>query len=361
MNITTQQKFRPGVLHGDEVTHLLDFANEKNFALPAVNVVGTNSVNAVLETAREVNSPVIVQFSNGGAKFFAGKGLSNEGERAAILGGFSGAQHVHALAEAYGVTVILHTDHCAKKLLPWIDGLLDHGEKYFEAHGRPLYSSHMLDLSEEPIEENMEISHRYFERMNALGMTIEIELGVTGGEEDGVDNTDVDSSKLYTQPEEVAYAYEKLKTVSEKFTVAAAFGNVHGVYKPGNVQLRPIILKNSQEYVQQKFNTGPQPINFVFHGGSGSSREEIREAIEYGAIKMNIDTDQQWAFWSGVREYEAKNHDYLQTQIGNPEGADKPNKKKYDPRVWLREGEKAFIKRLTQAFEDLNAIGVQNL
>ncbi|MEZ4686851.1 MAG: class II fructose-bisphosphate aldolase [Bacteroidia bacterium] len=349
-------KFKPGVLTGDEVTHLLDYANEQNFALPAVNVIGTNSINAVLETAKALNAPVMVQFSNGGASFYAGKGLSNDNQQAAILGGISGAKHVHLLAEAYGVPVVLHTDHCAKNLLPWIDGLLDAGEEHFEQTGKPLYSSHMLDLSEEPIEENIEISAQYLERMKALGMTIEIELGVTGGEEDGVDNTDVDSSRLYTQPEEVAYAYEHLLKVSNRFTVAAAFGNVHGVYKPGNVELRPVILKNSQEYVQKKFGTGPQPINFVFHGGSGSPQHQIREAIEYGAVKMNIDTDMQWAFWSGVKDYYEKKRDYLQGQIGNPDGEDSPNKKHYDPRVWLREGEKAFVARLRQAFEDLNAV-----
>ncbi len=349
-------KFRPGVLHGQEVTDLLNYANENDFALPAVNVVGTNSVNAVLETAREVNSPVMIQFSNGGAVFFAGKGLSNDGQNAAILGGISGAMHVHTMAAAYGVPVILHTDHCAKKLLPWIDGLLDAGEKFYESRGYPLYSSHMLDLSEEPIEENIEISKGYLERMAKIGMTLEIELGVTGGEEDGVDNTDVDSARLYTQPEEVSFAYEELSKISDKFTVAAAFGNVHGVYKPGNVELRPIILKNSQDFVQQKFGTGPNPINFVFHGGSGSSQEEIREAIGYGAIKMNIDTDMQWAFWEGVRNYYEGKRDYMQTQIGNPDGDDKPNKKTYDPRQWLRAGEQSFIDRLKQAFEDLNCI-----
>ncbi|MEM7509843.1 MAG: class II fructose-bisphosphate aldolase, partial [Bacteroidota bacterium] len=295
--IGTKRKFRPGVLHGDEVTELLNYANEKDFALPAVNVVGSNTVNAVLETARDINSPVIVQFSNGGAHFFGGKGLSKDNQLGPIAGGISGAYHVHRMAEAYGVTVILHTDHAAKKLLPWIDGLLDEGEKHFEQYGRPLYSSHMLDLSEEPIEENLDISVEYFKRMNAIGMTIEIELGVTGGEEDGVDNTDIDNSKLYTQPSEVAYSYERLKAISDRFTVAAAFGNVHGVYKPGNVQLTPIILKNSQEFIQEKYSTGHNPINFVFHGGSGSTRDEIREAISYGAVKMNIDTDQQWAFW----------------------------------------------------------------
>ncbi len=357
--MATSTKFRPGVLHGDEVTELLNYANEHNFALPAVNVVGTNTVNGVLETARDLNSPVIIQFSNGGASFYAGKGLSNEGQRAAILGSISGAKHVHELAEAYGVTVILHTDHCAKKILPWIAGLVDYSEKHFEQYGRPLYSSHMIDLSEEPIEENVEICKEYLKRMDPIGMTLEIELGVTGGEEDGVDNSNVDSSRLYTQPEEVAYAYEELKKVSpkERFTVAAAFGNVHGVYRPGNVELKPIILKNSQDYIQKKFNTSDNPINFVFHGGSGSSREEIREAIEYGAVKMNIDTDMQWAFASGIRDYFADNHDYLQTQIGNPEGPDSPNKSKYDPRKWLRYAEGYFVERLKTAFEDLNCVG----
>ncbi len=354
--MSTKTKFRPGVLHGDEVTELLNYANENDFALPAVNVVGTNSVNAVLETAKAVNSPVMIQFSNGGAVFFAGKSLSNQDQNAAIMGGISGAMHVHTMAAAYGVPVILHTDHCAKKLLPWIDGLLDAGEKFFESRGYPLYSSHMLDLSEEPIEENIEISKKYLERMAKIGMTLEIELGVTGGEEDGVDNTDVDSSRLYTQPEEVSYAYEELSRISERFTIAAAFGNVHGVYKPGNVELRPIILKNSQDFVQEKFKTRANPINFVFHGGSGSSQEEIREAIGYGAIKMNIDTDMQWAFWSGVKDYYNEKKDYLQGQIGNPDGEDKPNKKTYDPRQWLRAGEQTFVARLKQAFEDLNCM-----
>lgn len=356
MATASTTKFRPGVLHGEEVTELFKYANENNFALPAVNVVGTDSVNAVLETARDVNSPVIVQFSHGGSSFYAGKGISNDGQKASILGGVSGANHVHTMAEAYGVTVILHTDHCAKKILPWIDGLLTFGEKFYEKNGYPLYSSHMLDLSEEPIEENIDICVDYLKRMDKMGMTLEIELGVTGGEEDGVDNTDIDSSRLYTQPDEVAYAYERLSQVSHRFTVAAAFGNVHGVYKPGNVELKPAILKNSQDYIQQKFGTGPNPIDFVFHGGSGSSTAEIREAIEYGAIKMNIDTDLQWAFWTGVRDYYEAKRDYMQTQIGNPEGEDKPNKKVYDPRKWLRAGEQSFKNRLTKAFEDLNCM-----
>jgi len=356
MTTETKTRFRPGVLYGDEVTELLNYANENDFALPAVNVVGTNSINAVMETAREVNSPVIIQFSNGGAGFFAGKGLSNDKQKAAVLGAISGAMHVHTLAKAYGVTVLLHTDHCARKLLPWIDGLLEAGEKFYESRGYPLFSSHMIDLSEEPIEENVETCVEYLERMSKIGMTLEIELGVTGGEEDGVDNTQIDNARLYTQPEEVAYAYEKLKAVSERFTIAAAFGNVHGVYKPGNVELKPVILKNSQEHIKEKFNTEEQPINFVFHGGSGSSREEIREAIEYGAVKMNIDTDMQWAFWKGVRDYYEDKRDYLQQQIGNPEGDDVPNKKYYDPRKWLRAAEETFVERLKMAFEDLNCI-----
>ena len=351
----TKTKFRPGVLYGDEVSELFKYANENNFALPAVNVIGTNSINAVLETARDVNSPVIIQFSHSGAQFVAGKGLANESQGAAIAGAISGALHVHLLAERYGVPVVLHTDHAAKKLLPWIDGLLDAGEKYYAEHGKPLFSSHMLDLSEEEIKENVETCASYLKRMDKLGMTVEIELGVTGGEEDGVDNSDVDSARLYTQPEEVAYAYEELKKISHRFTIAAAFGNVHGVYKPGNVELRPEILKNSQEYIQQKFGTGPNPVNFVFHGGSGSEKAKIAEAITYGAIKMNIDTDMQWAFWEGIKNYYEANKEYLQTQLGNPKGEDAPNKKYYDPRVWLREGEKTFIDRLKEAFTDLNA------
>ncbi len=347
---------KPGVATGDQVQEIFKLAKEKNFALPAANVIGSSSINAVIETAAELNAPVIVQFSNGGAHFNAGKGLSNENQKAAIIGAVAGAKHVHLMADTYGVPVILHTDHCAKKLLPWIDGLLDAGEKYFAETGKPLYSSHMLDLSEEPITENIEICKSYLERMSKMGMTLEIELGITGGEEDGVDNTNVDDSKLYTQPEEVAFAYEELKKVSDKFTIAAAFGNVHGVYKPGNVKLTPKILRNSQEYISKKYNVAKNTIDFVFHGGSGSTLEEIREAISYGVVKMNIDTDLQYGFMTGVRDYMAKNALYLQSQIGNPEGDDLPNKKYYDPRKWLREGEITFKKRLTQAFEDLNNI-----
>ena len=347
---------KPGVVTGKDVQKIFSIAKENNFAIPAVNVVGTNSVNAVIESARTAKGPVIIQFSNGGASFWAGKGLSNDNQESAILGGIAGARHIHTIAEAYGVPVILHTDHAAKKLLPWIDGLLDQGEKHFQRHGKSLYSSHMLDLSEESLAENVEICKQYLSRMSKIGMTLEIELGVTGGEEDGVDNTGLDNSLLYTQPEHVAYAYSELMKVSDQFTIAASFGNVHGVYKPGNVKLNPAILKNSQDYIEMNLKTGPKPVDFVFHGGSGSSQEEIREAISYGVIKMNIDTDTQWAYWIGVRDYYEKNKGSLQTQIGNPEGADKPNKKKYDPRVVLREGEKTLIARLQQAFEDLNCM-----
>ena len=349
-------KIKSGVATGDQVQEIFKLAKEKGFALPAANVIGSSSINGVIETAAELNAPVIVQFSNGGAHFNAGKGLSNENQKAAIMGGIAGAKHVHLMAEAYGVPVILHTDHCAKKLLPWIDGLLDAGEKHFAETGKPLYSSHMIDLSEEPIEENIEICKAYLKRMSKMDMTLEIELGITGGEEDGVDNTDVDDSKLYTQPEEVAYAYEELSKISSRFTIAAAFGNVHGVYKPGNVKLTPKILKNSQEYISKKFNVPHNTIDFVFHGGSGSTVEEIREAIGYGVIKMNIDTDLQYGFMTGIRDYMAKNSAYLQGQIGNPDGDDVPNKKYYDPRKWLREGEITFKTRLKQAFEDLNNV-----
>ena len=347
---------KPGVATGDEVQEIFKYAKQRGFALPAVNVIGSDTINAVMETAAALKAPVIIQFSNGGAQFNAGKGLSNENQRAAVLGAIAGARHIHQLAEAYGATVILHTDHCAKKLLPWIDGLLDASEAHYNATGKSLFSSHMIDLSEEPLEENIEICKQYLARMSKMDMTLEIELGITGGEEDGVDNTGVDDSKLYTQPEEVAYAYEELSKVSHRFTIAAAFGNVHGVYKPGNVKLTPKILRNSQEYITEKYKVGRNHIDFVFHGGSGSTLEEIREAIGYGVIKMNIDTDLQYAFTAGVRDYMHDKSAYLQSQIGNPEGPDQPNKKYYDPRVWLREGEKTFSERLKKAFEDLNNV-----
>ena len=347
---------KPGVATGDQVQEIFKLAKDKSFALPAVNVVGSSSINAVLEASKDLNSPVIIQFSNGGAIYNAGKGLDNSNQSAAIAGAIAGAKHVHTMSKAYGVPVILHTDHCAKKLLPWLDGLIAASEKNYREKGYSLFSSHMIDLSDEPIEENINICKKYLDRMSRIGMTLEIELGITGGEEDGVDNTDVDDSKLYTQPEEVAYAYEELIKVSDKFTVAAAFGNVHGVYKPGNVKLTPEILKNSQTYVSNKYNLEYNYIDFVFHGGSGSSIEEIREAIGYGVVKMNIDTDLQFAYMSGVRDYFSSNTEFLKSQIGNPDGKDFPNKKYYDPRKWVREGEKTFIDRLKQAFKDLNNI-----
>jgi len=350
------KKYSSGVLFGDELEALYNDAKDNQFALPAVNTIGTNTINATLETAAKVNSPVIIQFSNGGAQFVAGKGMPNDALQGNISGGVSGALHIHNVAKYYGVPVVLHTDHAAKKWLPWVSGLIDAGEQYFKEKGRPLFSSHMLDLSEEPIEENIATSVEFYKRMAPLGMSIEIELGVTGGEEDGVDNSDVENDKLYTQPQHVAYSYTELSKVGKMFTVAAAFGNVHGVYKPGNVELRPEILKNSQDYIQAELKTGPKPVYFVFHGGSGSPQHQIREAIGYGAIKMNIDTDLQWAFWEGIKDFYQKNEAYLQGQLGNPEGADKPNKKFYDPRVWLRKAEENFSKRLEVAFEDLNCI-----
>ncbi|MBE0498379.1 MAG: class II fructose-bisphosphate aldolase [Campylobacterales bacterium] len=357
MSMKVLDAVKPGVLHGDDIQKVYAIAKADGFALPAVNIVGTDSINAVLEAAAKVNSPIIIQFSNGGALYYAGKGLSNENEKAAIAGAISGAKHVHAMAEAYGIPVILHTDHAARHLLPWIDALLDAGEEFYKKEGKPLFSSHMLDLSEEPLEQNVATCVEYFKRMDKIGMTIEIELGVTGGEEDGVDNSHIDNALLYTQPEEVAYAYEELSKVSPHFTIAASFGNVHGVYKPGNVVLTPIILDNSQKYIQEKFHTEPKPVNFVFHGGSGSTEAEIKEAISYGVIKMNIDTDTQWATWEGTKDYYEKNKAYMQSQIGNPEGEEKPNKKYYDPRKWLRAGQETLVARVITAFKDLNAIG----
>ena len=348
-------QIKAGVVAGDDLQILFNAAKKEGFAIPAVNVVGTDSVNAALEAAAKAASPIIIQFSNGGGAFWGGKSLPSD--KSSALGAIAGALHVHILAEAYGVPVVLHTDHAAKKLLPWIDILLNASEKHFATHGKPLFSSHMLDLSEEPLEENIAICKKYLARMDKLGMTLEIELGVTGGEEDGVDNSNVDNALLYTQPSEVAYAYKELSEVSHRFTIAASFGNVHGVYKPGNVVLTPSILDNSQKYIQKEFGTADKPVSFVFHGGSGSELSDIREAISYGVVKMNIDTDTQWAFWDGVRGYEAKYHDYLQGQIGNPDGEDKPNKNYYDPRKWLRAGEEAMVARLLQAYEDLNCIG----
>ncbi len=350
-------KYNSGVLFGDELEALYKDAKENKFALPAVNCIGTNSINASLESAAKVNSPIIIQFSNGGAQFVAGKGMPNDQLQGNIKGAVSAALHIHNVAQDYGVPVVLHTDHAAKKWLPWVSGLIDAGESFYKTNGRPLYSSHMLDLSEETLEENISTSVEFYKRLAPLGMGIEIELGVTGGEEDGVDNTDVDNEKLYTQPEHVWHAYKELSEVGSLFTVAAAFGNVHGVYKPGNVELRPVILHTSQEYVKKQLGTSEdKPVYYVFHGGSGSPQDQIREAIGYGAIKMNLDTDLQWASWEGVLNYYKGNEAFLQTQLGNPDGDDKPNKKYYDPRVWLRKAEESFAKRLEVCFDDLNCI-----
>merc|ERR1712157_326041 len=339
----------PGVVTGDALVDLLDAAKEQGYAIPGVNIVGSNSINACMEAASKYGGPIMITFSKGGGQFIAGKALDNDADQASIAGTIAGAKHVHEVAKHGGVPVVLHTDHCQKAWLPWMDGLVEANQEYFETHGEPLFSSHMLDLSEESLEEKM-------------GILLEFELGVTGGEEDGVDNTDVDASRLYTQPEEVFYAYEELSKVPNgAFTCAASFGNVHGVYAPGNVELQPVILHNSQKYIAEKIGSeDPKPMRFVFHGGSGSSKEDIQYAIEAGVIKMSIDTDTQWAFWDGLREYEAKYHDYLQGQIGNPEGEEEPNKKYYDPRMCLRAGEESMAERLCQAAQDLNCVNVLN-
>ena len=351
-------KFRTGVLFGEEVNDVYADAKANGYALPAVNVVSTSTVNSVMETATQLNSPVIIQLSFGGGHFYAGKSLKNNNFEASVAGCITAALHVHHLATLYGVTVILHTDHCSLKNIAWIDQLITEQEAYYQSHGKPLFSSHMLDLSEEPIEENIAISESYLERMAKIDIGLEIELGITGGEEDGVDNSGVDSSKLYTQPSEVYYAYERLSKISPLFTIAAAFGNVHGVYKPGNVKLSPVILKNSQTYVAEQIGVvDSKPVSFVFHGGSGSTTDEIREAIGYGVIKMNIDTDMQWAFNEGLRDYYTEYKDYVDTQIGNPQGQELPNKKYYDPRKVLRNGEQRFVQRLEHAFSDLNCVG----
>merc|ERR1712151_687911 len=351
---------KPGVVTGEALNDLLNHAKTNGYAIPGVNIVGTNSINACMEAAAKYGGPIMVTFPKGGGQYIAGKTLSNDNDEASIAGCIAGSKHVREVAKLYGVPVVLHTDHCQKAWLPWIDGLMTANEEYYAQHGEPLFSSHMLDLSEEPLEENIAICKEYMEKFAAMDILLEFELGVTGGEEDGVDNTDVDSSRLYTQPEEVMYAYEQLSQVPNgAFTCAASFGNVHGVYAPGNVDLKPVILHNTQEYMSEKLGgEDKKPMFFVFHGGSGSSKEDIKYAIEAGVIKMNIDTDTQWAYWDGVREYEAKNHDYLQGQIGNPDGDDKPNKKYYDPRMMLRAGEESMAARLCEAAEDLNCVNV---
>lgn len=347
-----------GVVTGDNLMKLLGYCKKHEFALPAVNVVSSSSINAVLEAAAKARSPVMIQLSNGGGVFYAGKGLSNANQAAAVAGSVSAALHVRNMAKHYGVPVVLHTDHCARKLLPWLDGLLTANEEYFAKNGEPLFSSHMIDLSEDPLEENISTCVQYMRRCARSNILLEVELGITGGEEDGVDNSDVDNDALYTSPEEVWDMYKALAAVGPMFSIAASFGNVHGVYKPGNVELKPEKLAQHQAYVKQKLGSSEaNPVFFVFHGGSGSSRAEIAQALSSGTIKMNLDTDLQWAYWDGVRAFESKNRGYLQGQLGNPDGKDKPNKKFYDPRVWLRKAEGSMVVRLQQAFEDLKSMG----
>lgn len=351
------EKIKPGVVLGKDVSKLFEIARKEGFAIPAVNVTSTSTINAALEVAKKVNSPIIIQVSHGGASYIAGKGIDNSEQNGSILGAVSMAQHIHLMAKEYSVPVIIHTDHCAKKILPWLDGMIKENKKFYKITGKPLFSSHMIDLSAEELKFNVSTSKKYLKKLSEMGITLEIEIGVTGGEEDGVNNTSVSNKRLYTQPEDVAYAYEELKKIDDKFTIAASFGNVHGVYKPGNVKLKPIILKNCQNYVHDKFKTSTKkPINLVFHGSSGSKSSDIREAVSYGVVKLNIDTDCQWAYWDGVRKYVKKNFNYLQSQVGNPKSDSAPNKKYYDPRAWLREAELSMIKRLEKAYSDLNCI-----
>lgn len=344
---------KPGVVSGEDYKTLLKACKEGKYALPAVNVVNSNTVNAVLEAAAKNKSDVIIQASNGGAQFYAGKGFP-DGDEGKVLGAVALAKHVHLLAEHYGVCVVLHTDHANKKLVPWVEKLLDHGEAFYKETGKPLYTSHMLDLSEEPIEENISESARILKRMVPLDMSIEIELGVTGGEEDGVGSDEIDNDKLYTQPEDVLYAHNILSPIGH-YSLAASFGNVHGVYKPGNVQLRPEILKNSQALVKERYQTGENPLDLVFHGGSGSEKSKIAEALEYGVFKMNIDTDTQFAQSQAVGAYVDANARAFKYQIDPDDGT--PYKKKYDPRTWLREAEVSMVERLDEAFADLKATG----
>lgn len=350
-------KFRSGVLKGDEVTELLNYAKSQKFAVPAINVTGTNSINAVLEAAREVQSPVIIQFSNAGARFIAGQSLDNKNQNAAVAGAVAAARHVHQVAIHYGVPVLLHTDHANRKLLPWTDGLLEENNKYYQQNGEPLFSSHMLDLSAEPLEKNIETCKYYLDKMQNYGITLEIELGVTGGVEDGFDHSDVEESNLFTQPNEIVYAYEQLSSISDKFIIAAAFGNIHGIYNPGNVKLKPRILKDAQDLIQDNFDTKKNPVSYVFHGGSGCSSNQLQEAILYGTVKMNINTDLQWSFWQSIKDYYKMNESYLQSQIGNPEGEEKSNKPYYNPQRWLREGEQGIVNRLIKTFHELNCVG----
>ncbi|KAF2473322.1 uncharacterized protein BDR25DRAFT_302266 [Lindgomyces ingoldianus] len=349
---------KTGVIVGDDVLKLFNYAQEKGFAIPAINVTSSSTVVAALEAARDKQSPIILQASQGGAAYFAGKGVDNKDQTASIAGAVAAAHYIRSVAPAYGIPVVLHTDHCAKKLLPWLDGMLDADEAYFKEHGEPLFSSHMIDLSEDPVDYNIQTTAKYLKRAAPMKQWLEMEIGITGGEEDGVNNEDVDNNSLYTQPEDIYEIYKTLSPISPYFSIAAGFGNVHGVYKPGNVKLQPVLLQKHQAYVKEKAGAKEdKPVFLVFHGGSGSSVEDFREAISYGVVKVNLDTDLQWAYLTGIRDYVLNKKDYLASQVGNPDGDDKPNKKYYDPRVWVREGEKTMSARVKIALDDFYTAG----
>lgn len=346
-----------GVITGDDVRKVFQYASDHGFAIPAINCTSSSTVNAALEAARDAKAPIIIQFSQGGAAYYAGKGLANGKQEASILGAIAGAHHVRAVAKSYGIPVIIHSDHCAKKLLPWFDGMLAADEEYFAKHKEPLFSSHMLDLSEESKDENIKTCVKYLERMAKINCHLEMEIGITGGEEDGVDNSGVDNAALYTQPEDILEIYDAFHKITDLFSIAAGFGNVHGVYAPGNVKLHPELLGKHQAYVKEHRHTkNDKPVWFVFHGGSGSTEKEIETAVQNGVVKMNVDTDTQWAYWEGIRDFYKQKEGYLQSQVGNPEGPNKPNKKFYDPRVWVREGEKTMIARVKKACQDLGNV-----
>lgn len=346
---------KSGVIVGDDVLKLFNYAQEHNFAIPAINVTSSSTVVASLEAARDSKSPIILQMSQGGAAYFAGKGVANGNQEASIAGGIAGAHYIRSIAPAYGIPVVLHTDHCAKNLLPWLDGLMEADEKYFALHGEPLFSSHMIDLSEEEVEYNISTTAKYHKRAAPMKQWLEMEIGITGGEEDGVDNTGVDNNSLYTQPEDILAIYKALSPISPYFSIAAGFGNVHGVYKPGNVKLHPELLSKHQKHVKDAIGAKEdKPVFLVFHGGSGSGKDEFREAISYGVVKVNLDTDLQYAYLTGIRDYVLNKKDYILAQVGNPDGADKPNKKYFDPRVWVREGEKTMSARVKEALIDFN-------
>jgi len=353
---TAKLSRKTGVIVGDDVLALFEYAREHKFAIPAINVTSSSTVVASLEAARDAKSPVILQMSQGGAAYFAGKGVTNGSDQAAsVAGSIAAAHYIRAIAPTYGIPVVLHTDHCAKKLLPWLDGMLDADEAYFKQHNEPLFSSHMIDLSEEPVDWNIETTAKYLKRAAPMKQWLEMEIGITGGEEDGVNNEDVDNNSLYTQPEDIWNIFNTLSPISPYFSIAAGFGNVHGVYKPGNVKLHPELLGKHQAYVKEQLKGNhDKPVFFVFHGGSGSSKQEYLDAISFGVVKVNLDTDLQFAYCSGIRDYMVNKKDYLMTSVGNPDGADKPNKKFFDPRVWVREGEKTMSKRVAEALVDFN-------